>query len=197
MARLGQKQVTPGHPAHQSLTLIAQAAEEAKSLFATVLRAGRESEQNRAVGDLLDFVTAQKALLEIGLPSNVTLDVDGTAALRTDMREGDLTDLLLVLVSNAVDAYEGRAGQIRISIDRYSGTASIALTVSDEGIGMSPDAVERAFEPFFTTKEVGRGTGLGLFVVQGIASNAGGRVEIDSRVGTGTSVRVILPRMAE
>jgi hypothetical protein len=68
------------------------------------------------------------------------------------------------------------------------------LSVSDDGIGMPPEVRARAFEPFFTTKEVGKGSGLGLAQVYGFANQSGGRVEIDSAVGVGTTVTLLLPR---
>ena len=60
---------------------------------------------------------------------------------------------------------------------------------------MSPDTVKRVFEPFFTTKPVGEGTGLGLSQIHGFAAQAGGSVEIFSREGVGTTIRIILPRV--
>jgi signal transduction histidine kinase/ActR/RegA family two-component response regulator len=69
----------------------------------------------------------------------------------------------------------------------------VVLTVSDTGIGMSPDTLARAFDPFFTTKPPGQGTGLGLSMVYGFIKQSGGHVTIDSNQGHGTSVRLYLP----
>jgi CheY-like chemotaxis protein len=65
----------------------------------------------------------------------------------------------------------------------------------DNGVGMPPEVVERALEPFFTTKGPGRGTGLGLSMVYGVAAAAGGNLVIDSQVGEGTTITLTLPRV--
>jgi CheY-like chemotaxis protein len=67
----------------------------------------------------------------------------------------------------------------------------VELTISDTGMGMSPDVLDRAFEPFFTTKEVGKGTGLGLSMVYGMARQSGGAARIESRPGHGTAVKLL------
>ena len=72
----------------------------------------------------------------------------------------------------------------------------IELTISDTGMGMPPEIAERAFEPFFTTKEVGKGTGLGLSMVYGMARQSGGAARLESRLGEGTTVKLLF-RKAE
>src|SRR5581483_9241500 len=68
------------------------------------------------------------------------------------------------------------------------------ISVSDNGTGMAPDVAARAFDPFFTTKPVGEGSGLGLSQVYGFARQSGGTAMIESETGSGTTVRVLLPR---
>jgi len=70
----------------------------------------------------------------------------------------------------------------------------VAICVTDTGTGMPPDVVAGAFDPFYTTKPLGQGTGLGLSMVYGFAKQSGGQVRIYSEVGTGTTVRLYLPR---
>ena len=73
----------------------------------------------------------------------------------------------------------------------------VAITVSDNGAGMTPATLERAFEPFFSTKGVGKGTGLGLSMVYGFARQSGGDVQLASEAGTGTTATLILPATSE
>jgi PAS domain S-box-containing protein len=70
----------------------------------------------------------------------------------------------------------------------------VCIAVTDTGTGMEPDVVERAFDPFFTTKAIGQGTGLGLSMIYGFARQSGGYAKIDSEVGSGTTIRLYLPR---
>jgi len=73
----------------------------------------------------------------------------------------------------------------------------VSVSVTDNGVGIEPDVLARVFEPFFTTKESGRGSGLGLAMVHGFAEQSGGLATINSEVGRGTTVQILLPRCAE
>jgi CheY-like chemotaxis protein len=70
----------------------------------------------------------------------------------------------------------------------------VAISVADTGVGIAPDVVARIFDPFFTTKPVGKGTGLGLSQVHGFAHQAGGSVKVESELGNGTRITILLPR---
>lgn len=112
---------------------------------------------------------------------------------------GEMELAILNLCVNARDAMPD-GGTITITADNVEDADSgvpldlVRLSVIDTGVGMHPEVVARAFEPFFTTKDVGKGSGLGLPQVYGFAQQSGGRVNIDSMPGAGTTVTVMLPR---
>ena len=71
----------------------------------------------------------------------------------------------------------------------------VRISVSDTGVGMTPEVQARSFKSFFTTKEPGKGTGLGLTQVRTLAEEAGGRVELESALSRGTTVSIFFPRV--
>jgi signal transduction histidine kinase len=112
----------------------------------------------------------------------------------------DRDELELALLNIAVNARDAMAGggTIRIGARNAPGALGpgdgVVVAVADEGSGIAPEVLDKVFDPFFTTKAAGQGTGLGLSQVYGFVTQSGGRVEIDSKVGRGTEVRLVLPR---
>ena len=114
--------------------------------------------------------------------------------------EGDVNQLeqvFLNLISNARDAMEDAAGQkeltITSSLREDKGAPRVIVSLKDTGVGIPPENLDRVLEPFFSTKPVGKGTGLGLSLCYGIIEAHGGKLEIQSRLGEGTEIRVVFP----
>jgi CheY-like chemotaxis protein len=122
---------------------------------------------------------------------------------------GQIEQVLLNLVINARDAMLQGGKLIIETANVHSGTEEahqhpgsssgkqVMLSVTDSGIGMTEEVKAHLFEPFFTTKEKGKGTGLGLATCYGIIEQSGGRIEVDSTVGEGTTFRIYLPATTE
>ncbi len=102
-----------------------------------------------------------------------------------------ISQVIMNLGTNAWQALGSKPGNIRVLLDRQGNQAR--LQVCDDGCGMAPETVERIFEPFFTTKPKGEGTGLGLPVVHGIVRAHGGRIDVYSAPGEGSTFEIFLP----
>ena len=138
----------------------------------------------------------------IGTAIEIRTELD-EAAGRAVCDENQLENAVLNLAINARDAMEsGGVLTISTAVTADQGRPDLApgdyvcVTVADTGHGMAPDVLARAIEPFYSTKPLGKGTGLGLAQVYGIAQQSGGTVRIESEEGRGTKVHVLLPRAA-
>ncbi len=104
---------------------------------------------------------------------------------------GQIDQVLINLLTNAAQAMGEKGGTIRVGArERADG---IEMYVSDDGPGIPPEVLPRIFDPFFTTKDVGEGSGLGLSIVHGIVDRHGGRIDVDSKPGQGTTFRILFP----
>ncbi len=164
------------------------------ALTRQLLLFSRRQEAQREPLDLNEVITALGRLLRRLVRENVALTFElDTAPLMVQADRGQLDQVLMNLAINATDAMPAGG---RLSIRTGCDGAMAFFAVQDTGSGI-PEAIRsRVFEPLFTTKPVGLGTGLGLSVVREIVSQHGGRIELDSAEGTGTTFRVLLPRSA-
>jgi signal transduction histidine kinase len=106
-----------------------------------------------------------------------------------------LTNLFLNAAYHAFP--DGRSGAISI-LAKPRGSDDVEIIFSDNGVGMTPDVQRQAFDPFFTTRRNEGGTGLGLHIVYNLVTQQlGGRMMLDSRLGQGTTFRIIMPRTAK
>jgi signal transduction histidine kinase len=167
------------------------------SLTRQLLSFSRQRALSSETIDLAVQIGGMRDMLSRALRGDINVEMSLAPDLwPVEVDVGELERVILNLALNARDAME-HGGQIRVAAENttdQAGTAFVRLSISDDGIGMPPEVRARAFEPFFTTKEVGKGSGLGLAQVYGFANQSGGRVEIDSTVGGGTTVTLLLPR---
>jgi PAS domain S-box-containing protein len=177
---------------------IAKAAETGAATAARVGRFIRQEPLQGVRDELVDLSTVCDEVVAMTRPLWAERARGGQIQLKRELTTGahvrgiagELREALLNLVQNALDAmHTGGTLGIRTHVEGEQ----VNLEVSDSGIGMTAEVRERAFEPFFTTKGQG-GTGLGLSEVYGIVKRHRGQVEIESQPGTGTLVRIGLPR---
>jgi PAS domain S-box-containing protein len=204
-ARVAREELPAGSPAGDGLDDILAAAERGRQLVAR-LTAFSCSEEIRPVPcEVAPLVTEAIRFLRAAISPSVVIRarVESGATVLVDPVQ--LTQVVMNLGTNAFQALEGGKGVIDISVAavRLEGVEAARhglragsyceLSVCDTGSGIPPDLVDRIFEPYFTTKQPGEGTGLGLSVVHGIVTTAGGAVRVESEVGAGATFRAYLP----
>jgi PAS domain S-box-containing protein len=178
------------------LEVVERAGQRAAHLTAQLVAFCRRQAYSPRRLDLNDVLRGALPVLRRGLPAGVELVPrlrDGLPAVEADRTQ--LEHALQQLVVNACDAMEA-GGRIIVETAETplrGAPRSVVLSIADTGHGMSEEVRARAFEPFFTTKDVGSGAGLGLAMVYGSVQQHGGRVEMDSAPGVGTTVRIHLP----
>jgi len=180
--------------AAECLDLIATESRRCGDLVKNLLTFSRTSPMNLAKHALNEVVTRCVRLIEhkaeiSGIHVQVDTDPDLPEAY---CDAAQIEQVLLALCINAIDAMP-KGGNLWISSRRLPGSGNeIELQVRDDGMGIPPELLDQLFEPFLTTKEVGKGVGLGLAISKGIVDRHGGRIEVQSQLGVGTTFRVIL-----
>jgi signal transduction histidine kinase/ActR/RegA family two-component response regulator len=189
--------------AKKAIEACSRAVERGTKLTRQLMAFSRSRVDESRTVDLRSVLTGMGDLLDGALPSRITFKLeipDQSWSVFMDPLQCELA--VLNMVFNARDAMP-EGGEITVSLGRkiiqagqFEGLAPkeyIALTVKDNGHGMSEEVQAKAMEPFFTTKEVGQGTGLGLAQVYGFAKQSHGTVHIESTVGVGTAITIFLP----
>lgn len=170
---------------------VEKAVTRGASLTRQLLAFSRRQVIEPVVLDVNEVVEDTRKMLRRMVGEDIRLSTSLDPELRhVLMDSGSLVQVLMNLAVNARDAMP-TGGALAITTRNHGG--EVLLEVADSGCGMSPAVLARIFEPFFTTKGVGNGTGLGLSVVHGIVRQAGGRIEAQSEVGTGTTFSIHFP----
>jgi PAS domain S-box-containing protein len=198
----------PGH--YRYLDPAARAVERASTLTHRLLAFSRRQPLEPRPVELNRLIMGMSDLIGRTIGAHITVETVLAGGLwHMSVDPSQVENAILNLAVNARDAMPG-GGELtletanthldedyaRVNADVTPGQY-VMLAVTDTGIGMSSDVVEKAFEPFFTTKEMGAGTGLGLSQVYGFIKQSGGHVKIYSEPGEGTTVRLYLPRLRD
>jgi len=204
-----------GDPSYEGLNEIRQTAIRAADLVRKLLAFSRKSTVRRERLDLGELVGEFTVLLRRLLREDVRLETDYGRDLPVVLADkSQLETAVMNLAVNARDAMRGvvepGAGVVTIKTRRLSAdqarvmgwaaptTEAVALIeVSDTGVGVPPEILDKIFEPFFTTKAVNEGTGMGLATVYGIVEQAGGHISVANLENSGAAFRIFLPEAAE
>src|SRR3989441_3664997 len=193
-------------PDRRKVEQIKQAANSAASLTRQLLMFSRQQVVQPVILDINQTVGNIDKMLRRLIKEDIEFTVVLDRQLdRVKADPGQIEQIVLNLVVNARDAMPN-GGKLRIQtrnvrLEKDSAQAGagvprgrfILLEVTDTGTGMDQETQARLFEPFFTTKAVGKGTGLGLATVYGIVKQSNGHIEVQSRLGHGSSFRIYLP----
>ncbi|RYG58188.1 MAG: PAS domain S-box protein, partial [Alphaproteobacteria bacterium] len=188
------------------LTLASSAAQSAAALIKRLLAFSRKQTLDLPSLHVNASIAQMEDMLRRSIGEHIQFQLalqPGLPTVKSDRNQ--LENALLNLTINARDAMPA-GGLIRISTSSRELDVSYAamnpgvvagpyvmVSVSDDGVGMSPEVVAKAFDPFFTTKPIGQGTGLGLSMIYGFARQTNGHASIHSVLGEGTTVNVYLP----
>ncbi len=214
-AIIGFTELVAGHAAKGSrdehyLKRIMEASIRSRELVRQMLTFTRQAEQEKKPLRLISIVKETVRLLRASIPTTISIRVD--AQNESGLILGDPTQVQQVLINlctNAAFAMREKGGTLGLELSEFSVSESkgnpdgikpgyyIKLVVSDTGIGIPPDIIDRIFDPFFTTKKFGEGTGLGLSVVHGIVNQSGGAITMISEQGLGSAFTVYFPKVAE
>ncbi len=194
-ANAGLLDFPPDDPDRELVDDIRAAVARATSLTRQLLAFSRKEVTLPVVLDVNATIADTRKMLRRMMGEDVVIE----SSLDPDLPNikidpGHFVQVMMNVAVNARDAMP-TGGSLTIRT-RASGDR-VVVELADTGTGMPPEVIDRVFEPFFTTKAIGHGTGLGLSVVHGIVQQAGGRIEIVSRVGAGTTIRIALPAVDE
>lgn len=182
---------------------IAETSDRAAALTSQLLAFARRQPLKPELFDLTDRLTAMLPIIETSVGSTIAASIDCTAEACVNADLNQFESALLNLVVNARDAMPA-GGKLSISCNLADGVPAVrghapaagkfaAVRVTDNGSGIAPPTLAQIFEPFFTTKALNKGTGLGLSQVHGFAKQSGGEIDVDSKVGQGTTFTLYLP----
>jgi CheY-like chemotaxis protein len=200
-----KKSIQGNEKAERRVRMALESAQHCADLTYRLLTFSRRQALQVSTIDVTSLMPSLLELMRRTLGEHINADFrsgDGIWPIQVDRAQFEAA--LLNLAVNARDAMPD-GGDLMISAENRvveegrsaPGGEFVVISVSDTGIGMPPEVLEKVFEPFFTTKESGKGTGLGLSMVYGFVQQCHGHVEVESVPNAGTTIRIFLPRSHE
>ena len=204
-AGLLEERVADDPGAAEEAQLIRRSAERGAALTRKLLAFGRRQQLEVRALNLVELIGDFSRMIRRVLREDIVVELALRDPAWVNADPGALEQILMNLATNARDAMPS-GGRFVISAGQESleGDAAVraglpapgdyvVVRARDSGVGMEPETVRRVFEPFFTTKDVGSGTGLGMSMVYGLVAQLGGRIEVESELGAGTTVTLYFP----
>ena len=191
----GEAALRGASDAQEMLRVVQRGAARTKAIVQALHNYSRGDEQRprelvlaRSVDDTLDLL--RHRLRSVRVEKEIEPD------LRLNGFPGQIDQVFMNLISNAAQAVGARDSGGTIRIVARTQADDVEIIVADDGPGIPADVIPKIFDPFFTTKDVGEGSGLGLSIVHGIVDRHGGRIMVESKVGEGTTFRIVFPARA-
>ena len=204
---MAMEEASAGTQMREDLEKVLIAAIRAKDLVKQILAFSRQTEIECVPLKIQPLIKEGLKMIRSSIPSTISIveNIDP----KSEVVLADPTEvhqILMNLCTNAYHAMEDTGGALTVSlVNNYvkPGEKSrelhlnpgeyVELAVTDTGVGIGPDIIERIFDPYFTTKETGKGTGMGLAISHGIMKNHGGTITVESQFGKGSTFRVFFP----
>ena len=210
-SELALEYIPKSNPAYNNLEEIKSASLKAAGIVKQLLNFSRKTDEKLMPIDAVTVIKDSLKFLRSTIPTTVEIHEhmpDDEIVILADSTQ--INQVMMNLCINASQAMEETGGTLKINIEKTIFEAKdvkafsdlvpgnyLKITVNDTGPGISPEIINQIFDPYFTTKEIGKGSGMGLSVVQGIIKNHGGAIWVASILGKGTKFIILFPLTSE
>jgi signal transduction histidine kinase len=177
----------------EMVKVVQRGAQRTKAIVSALHNYSRTDDESVVDFDIDRSIDDSLELLRHLLKQNVTVVKKYNNPGRVRGHAGQINQVFMNLLTNAAQALAHR-DNATITVETRGDQDGVEVKIIDNGPGIPPDVLPRIFEPFFTTKDVGEGTGLGLSIVHELVERHGGTIDVDTKVGAGTTFTVKLPR---
>lgn len=168
--------------------------ERATEIIDSLRLYSHHSHDNFIAHDITESINSSLVILSNKTKNKVEITKQFGEVANVRCIPGQMSQVFVNILSNAIDAIDGENGSIEIHVKPCKKNKFVRIDIKDNGIGVSAENKQKMFDPFFTTKNVGEGTGLGLYIAYGIIEQHGGKIEVESELGKGTTFSILLPK---